>query len=307
MWILTPVRQAKTQIKKILGAISISGDNFIDADGNIITGLASYTWAQFIAGGFDLTVARHVVVTDTHSSISGYGGSLWYIDPSAPVGSKRVCRSGGIVTTWAARPTVSDFNGLDILLSDYNYARYRSDGSNYKPVGRALLFNGIFGTFASPTLSVNLTNSAQLFSWATQPKIPAGMGITNSKFTVEAHIYRNVNTSTYAPVLNMYFGRGGNTSDPVIWAETMSNAASASGYPKPQLSLRSQQSILSSYTGAYGGGKLTASSAVERNGTPSTLDFAYDQFLSLQLAATATTPSPAETISIQTLQIWQDI
>ena len=115
-----------------------------DSYGNVITGVATYTWAQFIAGGFDLSIARHVMVTDKHSSISGYGGSLWYIDPSAPVGSKRICCSGGIVTTWAARPVVEDFNGLEILLSDYNYSKYRSNGTIYKPVGRALLFNENF-------------------------------------------------------------------------------------------------------------------------------------------------------------------
>lgn len=47
-----------------------------DSYGNVITGVATYTWAQFTADGFDLSIARHVIVTDKHSSISGYGGII---------------------------------------------------------------------------------------------------------------------------------------------------------------------------------------------------------------------------------------
>ena len=46
-----------------------------DASGNVISGVASYTWADFTAGGFDLTAARHINVTDKHSSISG----VWWV------------------------------------------------------------------------------------------------------------------------------------------------------------------------------------------------------------------------------------
>lgn len=305
------LREAKL-LRKLLKIVTYITDGFgtitgfVDADGNVQTGLTAYTWSDFTAGGFDLTVARHVVVTDKHSSISGKGGSLWYIDPTGTSGSKRICRDP-IVTTWATRPAAASYVGLEILVSDYNYSKYRSNGTDYVPVGRALLFNGVFGTFASPTLSVNLTNSAQTFSWATQPKIPAGMGLTNSKFSVEAQLYRNTNTSGYAPVLIMFLGRNGTPSDFSIWAGTMTSTVVGAGNPRPTITLRSPQSIISTYTATFGGSNLTADGFRERNGDAAKLDFAYDQLLSLQLAATATTPSPAETISIQTLQIWQEI
>ena len=279
-----------------------------DSYGNVITGVATYTWAQFTAGGFDLSIARYVIVTDKHSSISGYGGSLWYIDPSAPVGSKRICCSGGIVTTWAARPTVSDFNGLEILLSDYNYSKYRSNGTIYKPVGKALLFNGNFGTLAAPSLYVPLSSvGPQTFSWPTQPKIPANMGNVDSEFTIELVLYRDVATSGYAPVMNMYLGPNSNvtpTSDPIIWAGTMT-AVVGYGRPRPSIELRGQKSILSTYTSVAGGGNLSAGSMVERLNPATTIDFGVDQYLQLILNATATTV--AEKISIQSFKVWQDV
>lgn len=305
------LREAKL-LRKLLKIVTYITDGFgtitgfVDADGNVQTGLTAYTWSDFTAGGFDLTVARHVVVTDKHSSISGKGGSLWYIDPTGTSGSKRICRDP-IVTTWATRPAAASYVGLEILVSDYNYSKYRSNGTDYVPVGRALLFNGVFGTFASPTLRVNLTNSAQTFSWATQPKIPAGMGLANSMFSVEATLYRNTNASGYAPLLTMFLGRNGTPSDFAIWAGAMTSTVDGAGNPIPKITLRTQQSILSRYTATVGGSNLFAVGFRERNGDAAKLDFAYDQLLSLQLAATATTPSPAETISIQTLQIWQEI
>lgn len=312
-WLANAFVRESRLIKRLLKIVTYLTDSggtitgFVDAQGNVITGLAAYSWADFTGGSFDLTLARHVVVTDKHSSISGTGGSLWYVDPTGASGSKRVCRSGGIVTTWANRPAVASYNGLEILVSDYNYSKYRSNGTNYLPVGRALLFSGIFGTFAAPTLSVNLTNSAQTFSWATQPKIPAGMGVTGSKFSVDATVYRNTNASTYAPLLTMFLGRNGTPSDFAVWAGTMTSTVDGAGNPRPNITLRSQQSILATYTATFGGSNLIAGGFRERNGDAAKLDFAYDQLLSLQLAATATTPASTETISIQTLQIWQDI
>ena len=42
-----------------------------DASGNVISGVASYTWAQFTDAGFDTSIARYVYVSDRHSTTDG--------------------------------------------------------------------------------------------------------------------------------------------------------------------------------------------------------------------------------------------
>lgn len=69
-----------------------------DYNGVSISSVSSYTWAQFIDIGFDLTVARNVYITDRHSVIDGVStpGSLWRIDPTATATRKRNLVSGPI-------------------------------------------------------------------------------------------------------------------------------------------------------------------------------------------------------------------
>ena len=80
------------------GNVIYSNGNFYDSAGNIISGVASYTWAQFTAGGFDTSIARYVHVSDRHSTTDGTStpGSLWWIDPTATATRKRNLVSGPI-------------------------------------------------------------------------------------------------------------------------------------------------------------------------------------------------------------------
>ena len=69
-----------------------------DASGNVISGVALYTWAQFTAGDFDTSIARYVHVSDRHSTTDGTStpGSLWRIDPTATAIRKRNLVSAAI-------------------------------------------------------------------------------------------------------------------------------------------------------------------------------------------------------------------
>lgn len=81
-----------------LKIVRIINGSLTDSYGNVIPGVASYTWAQFIDASFDLTVARFVHVSDRHSTTDGTStpGSLWRIDPSATDIRKRNLVSGAI-------------------------------------------------------------------------------------------------------------------------------------------------------------------------------------------------------------------
>ena len=106
-------------------------------NGTAVTGVSSYTWAQFTDAGFDLTVARHVVVTDKHSSTNGFGGSLWYVDPTATSGNKRQLRSAPIRATWATRLDAATYPGLRHYFTDIGIdgSIWYSNGTRYKIYG----------------------------------------------------------------------------------------------------------------------------------------------------------------------------
>lgn len=182
-----------------------------DANGNVVSGVAAYAWADFTAGGFDLTVARHITVTDKHSSISGYGGSLWYIDPSAPVGYKRQLRSECIVTTWANRPAAASYPGIVIKVSDLRYSEYYSDGANYLPVGPQLIYrNTGLGTIASPTCTVNAASTKYTITGGA-PTIPANLLTSTSRLRLQVSVYKTGAVGACQTLL--YFGTSGDNTD----------------------------------------------------------------------------------------------
>lgn len=73
MWILPPVRQAKAQIKKILGAISLSNGRLVDSDGNFIAPY-EFTMAQFATLVSSDWTGIDIVITDRHINSQGVGG-----------------------------------------------------------------------------------------------------------------------------------------------------------------------------------------------------------------------------------------
>ena len=109
-----------------------------DANGNVISGVASYTWAQFTDAGFDTSIARYVHVSDRHSTTDGTStpGSLWRIDPTAASARKRNLMSGPIYfATLAAAPDPASWPTLEIFAANIgiNGSRMVSNGTVYRP------------------------------------------------------------------------------------------------------------------------------------------------------------------------------
>jgi len=114
-----------------------------DASGNPLT-IESVTLAQFIHANFDLTTARHVFVSDLHSTrdASDECGSLWWIAPANATGYKRVLRSPPIYcATSAALPSASTFKNGRAYQADLGPegCDMLSDGTGWCPVQNSVI------------------------------------------------------------------------------------------------------------------------------------------------------------------------
>lgn len=266
-------------------------------NGTAVTGVSSYTWAQFTDAGFDLTVARHVVVTDMHSSHAGYGGSLWYVDPTAAAGYKRQLRSGGIVTTWANRPAVASYPGIVIKVSDYKYASYYSDGTNYLPVAPQLIYSGTFGTIASPTCTYTGGTGGKFSFPGGAPTIPGGMLNASSRLRVRMICNKTGANAVYT--VNIYFGTSGDNTDVSIYGQASSSSSTnAFLAAAPALNFTSTSGLISTYNSSEGGGG-SAGSILDRSthvATGSAMIF----------SVYTSSMNASDSIALQTFNIWHE-
>lgn len=123
-----------------------------DASGNPLT-IESVTLAQFIHANFNITTARHVFVSDLHSTrdASDLCGSLWWIAPGNATGYKRVLRSPPIYcATLANAPNPTSFKNIKCYIASFE-GEVASDGSVYEPVDNYIVLKNITTESASTT------------------------------------------------------------------------------------------------------------------------------------------------------------
>ena len=75
MWILPVITQAKAQIKRILGSLSLSGGLIVDPDGNSVAPY-EFTMAQFATLVSTDWSGITIRITDIHQDSRGVGGIL---------------------------------------------------------------------------------------------------------------------------------------------------------------------------------------------------------------------------------------
>lgn len=131
-------------IRKFLGIVQYDSTNGLNVAGTSV-GYETVTYAQFTAGGFDLATARHVVVSDRHSTrdASDLCGSLWWIEPTNATGYKRVLRSPPIYcATSAALPSASTFKNGRAYQADLGPegCDRRSDGTGWIPAQNSVIY-----------------------------------------------------------------------------------------------------------------------------------------------------------------------
>lgn len=168
MWILQPIRQAKSQIRKVLEALTYDSVNgvILDPSGVAIDGAPpSFTWATKPALGATGYVNTVVLITNLHSRGST-GGSLWmntiggYVLVSAPVNItlSQLSSASWFGTAGGAIDNTS-WPGLRLHITDYflGGADIYHDGTRWRlATGRAVLSNPAESSLSS--VAINQTN-----------------------------------------------------------------------------------------------------------------------------------------------------
>ena len=209
------------------GNVTYSNGNFYDSSGNLISGVASYTWAQFTAGDFDTSIARYVHVSDRHSTTDGTStpGSLWRIDPTAASVRKRNLMSGPIYySTYSSMLTdvpIASWPNHKVVCGDVGNGKIPlfNTGSRYAPIGgRANLVHAVYGTIASPTLTIGAGPTTFTFNIGT-PTFPANLFAIGDRLMFKGRGRRH-NTNALM-LLSVCLGTAGTTSDATLWTASL--------------------------------------------------------------------------------------
>ena len=185
-------------------------------NGVAISSIASYTWAQFNAGGFDLTVARFVHVSDRHSTMDGTStpGSLWRIDPSATAIRKRNLVSGAIYyadyPTMIADVPVASWPNLKVWIASgvgLGGAELYNNGTRYKHVQKGPVL--VAASIASDTISSNKNTEKIELQWA----IPAGFLAVGDVLSIDSHFSKSGTTASNFMARDFHIGTAGTIAD----------------------------------------------------------------------------------------------
>ena len=258
-------------------------------NGVAVTGLPSYTWAEFTDAGFDLSVARHVKVTDRHSTMDATStpGSLWWIDPTAVTARKRNLVSSPLYSsTFAAMLTnypVATWPTLRVYAADIKQNVF-SNGTNYRLINNVgIISQEVNGTIAIPTKSLPGTAlvTQQLFTLA-QPTLPGGLCIAGDVLVVEFQAARH---GTGAMTGMIGLGTSDNVTDGLIWTTGISNTDNG----KIGGTMRLNVSTLTSFiTNSTKGLQQTGTDTAAIADSTTNVNFAVDQTFKIGLTAKAT-------------------
>lgn len=90
---------------------------------------------------------------------------------------------------WADRPAASACTGCEIVVTDYGYAKFRSDGTYWRPTNGEAVIRQLVGTLAAPLASAAGTGSGTGVLYSSV--IPAGMIFPSARVEVYAVLRRS--------------------------------------------------------------------------------------------------------------------
>lgn len=173
-----------------------------DANGNPLT-IESVTYAQFIDAGFNLDDARHVFVSDRHSTrdASDLCGSLWWIAPTNATGYKRVLRSPPIYcATSSDLPSASTFKNGRAYQANLGPegCDMRSDGTGWVPAQNSVIYrNNTRVAVVSPASTFTSATPSSAASGADTLLTSAGAhGLTTAACITAGDCYIYVSAGT---------------------------------------------------------------------------------------------------------------
>lgn len=225
-------RKSVADATSVLDIVSAAGYVYysggeLNYSGGVISGVASYTWAQFNDVLFDTTLARYVHITDRHSTTDGTStpGSLWWVDPTATAIRKRNLVSGPIYySTYAAAIAdvpVATWPTMRIRCADVGNARFQlvSNGTRYLPEGgRVYLSKNVYGTLALPTNTIGTGTTAYQFNIGT-PTFPANLFATPDTLILMLRFQRHFANATMT--LKASLGTAGDSTDDSMYIQTI--------------------------------------------------------------------------------------
>ena len=279
----------------VLGAVQYVNGSFV-VNGQTITGMSSYTWAEFIDSGFDLTVARHVKVTDRHSCFNGVStpGSLWWIDPTAVTARKRNLVSGPIYSNTFANVLsnypAATWPGLQVYPDDLNNVLY-NDATDYKLLNtRGFIISEVNGTIASPTKTLGNGAAPQLFTLANNA-LPANLVKVGNRLRVNFQLKRH---GTGTMVFAIALGTGATLGDGLIWSSGIASTDNAFILGEVMITVTGANSFTSSGTSAqFNTGTISLLTDQSTN-----VDFGAAQTFKAGLSTKATSTDSLDLLSL---------
>jgi hypothetical protein len=172
------------------------------------------------------------------------------------------------VDTWVelqAIPKTAANDNLTVYCKEQgvngSYWIYRHSLGYWVNPNPVLMYSGVFGTIAAPTVSVGAGITAGTkFNVGTAPTFPAAMLSANARFSVRAGINRNNANATC--VCKIYFGTAGTSSDSPINAITMAATDLSTLQPSPNVLFNASASIMATNAAAFGGSTSAANAFV---------------------------------------------
>jgi len=194
----------------------------LEVNGIAISGIESYTWAQFIDAGFDLTTPKYVRVTDKHSTrdASATPGSIWYVDPTASSLRKRQLFSGPIYyATAAAAPDPASYPGMEIYNAGFGVggSDWVSNGTIWRPKNHNTI---VYMNTAGHTHGLTFTTEEIAHQLAI-PRDVNGASLWQPGDVISINdcmFYKTGNADTYS--IAMRVGSAGTTADTSVYSGT---------------------------------------------------------------------------------------
>lgn len=157
----------------------------------------------------------------TGSTIDGVIGS---VTPASITGTTITANSGFIYPTvaFASLPSAAASTGAVYNVSNANNTLWKSDGTNWRPVGGCALIYRKSGSLASPIATISASTAARFSISGGNPTIPANMLLSGtSRINVRALVRKNGANGTWN--LNARLGTADSTADQLLQQSSETN------------------------------------------------------------------------------------
>jgi hypothetical protein len=235
------------------GGVDYAPLNLLTADAGTESGLIASKLAESNLTGGTTYVAPTAPesVDETHIAAFARDSSGNVVGLVAPGGG--VIYMGNYAYTWATKPSAAGNTNQVIFISDVGVgggSHWRSDGTNWRPVGGSVLLGMGSGSIATPIQAIT-GNTGAVFTSA-QTAIPAGLLIVGAQIELWAHVKRVGANGTGN--FNACIGTSGTASDANILGFGLAATTNLEYVPCPMVDVPNATTVSSTAYLQIGGG-----------------------------------------------------